>query len=145
MNPLEILYRNCNQCICYNLLFHCYYHFAKIIMYIICGLIIRPQIILGKYLISQGNNYKTPELDYSKKEILTSSTTVIKKSGILAMNGSSWNSSDGYVYINDVPIFYLRTADSKCNTVTESSSFPVQKNDIVKKIGICDIVYIPYK
>ena len=94
---------------------------------------------------SQGNNYKTPELDYSKKEILTSSTTVIKKSGILAMNGSSWNSSDGYVYINDVLIFILRTADSKCNVATESLSFPVQKNDIVKKIGICNIVYIPYK
>ena len=61
------------------------------------------------------------------------------------MNGGSWNSSDGYVYINDVLIFFLRTADSKCNTVTESSSFPVQKNDIVKKIGICNIVHIPYK
>ena len=98
----------------------------------------------NKQPASQGNNYKTPELDYSKKEILTS-TTVIKKSGILAMNGSSWNSSDGYVYINDVLIFILRTADSKCNVATESLSFPVQKNDIVKKIGICDIVYIPYK
>lgn len=94
---------------------------------------------------SQGNNYKTPELDYSKKEILTSSTTVIKKSGILVMNGSSWNSYNGSVYINDVLIFTLRTADIKCNVATESSSFPVQKNDIVKKIGICDIVYIPYK
>lgn len=61
------------------------------------------------------------------------------------MYGSSWNSSDGYVYINDVLIFFLRTADSKCNGATESSSFPVHKNDIIEKIGICNIVYIPYK
>ena len=34
-------------------------------MYIICGLIIRPQIILGKYLISQGSdNAKLGSPDY---------------------------------------------------------------------------------
>lgn len=121
-------------------------------MYIICGLIIRPQIILGKYLISQGNNNNF-QLDWDNRITDISFPFIAPTSGIVVVDYVFWpnyiKGSFGGIKINNMTVAFSYHDDVESG-LENILPIMISKNDILTSFGNgnwkANILYfVPFK